>query len=77
MIGAELAQAGDHLPGRAARAGSNPVVGSSRKISSGFPTSAPVRRRSARWPPDSAAAAVGEVGEPDEVHHLAGPTRPA
>ena len=37
-------------------AGSKPVVGSSRKISSGSPTSASARSRRRSWPPDSVRA---------------------
>ena len=37
-------------------AGSKPVVGSSRKISSGSPTSASARSRRRAWPPDSVRA---------------------
>ena len=52
-------------------AGSNPVVGSSRKISSGSPAMPSARSRRRRWPPDSAAArASARSAEADQVDHL-------
>ena len=55
---AEVAQAGDDLPGLAARRGSKPVVGSSRNSSSGSPTSASATSSRRCWPPESVLAAA-------------------
>ena len=68
---AERRERADHLPGGAARGGSKPVVGSSRKRSSGSPTSA-----SAEVEPALLAAGerlharVALLLEPDELDHL-------
>ena len=52
-------------------AGSKPVVGSSRKTSSGSPTSATPRSRRRFWPPESVFdARVALLLEPDERDHL-------
>ena len=56
----------------AARTGSKPVVGSSRKIRSGSPTRPSARSSRRRWPPErSAARYVGAVVEPDQLEQLA------
>ena len=58
--------------------GSKPVVGSSRKISSGSPTSARPRSRRRFWPPESVRhARVGLVGETDDLDHLVDVARAA
>ena len=74
-------EVGESLAARRA-AGSNPVVGSSRKTSSGSPTSASARSRRRSWPPESrrertsAEAVIGRRHRADgdgdavrEIHH--------
>src|SRR3954454_62210 len=63
--------------------GSKPVVGSSRKTSSGSPAIPSARSSRRRWPPDRAAARASwraprpprAVPEPHEVEHLVGRAR--
>ena len=57
-------------------AGSKPVVGSSRKISSGSPAMPSARSSRRRWPPESVGGArVLAPGQPDELEHLGGRPR--
>ena len=57
-------------------AGSKPVVGSSRKTSSGSPQMPSATSSRRRWPPESVfGASVGAVAEPDELEHLLGGPR--
>ena len=59
-------------------AGSKPVVGSSRKTSSGSPTSATPRSSRRFWPPESVLTrALALLVEPDELDHLVDVARPA
>ena len=57
-------------------AGSNPVVGSSRNSSSGWPIRPRARSRRRFWPPDSVRtlrrSKPGEADEPDDLGHAQG-----
>ena len=68
---AELPQRADRLPGGARACGSKPVVGSSRKISSGSPTAPSPRSSRRRWPPESVRTRASRFSvEADELDDL-------